>query len=150
MGTELQVIFNPEVHPEIVHRCLLAGLKLDIIARIIGIDFTRLNRWMKAYPELQDVEVKALEADAGVVKSLHELATGSWAEDGKPRKPDVIACLFWLKARANWSDQPPPKSAPLTPKDMSLDELRNLATGILGKLLQQEGALQDGEDPPEL
>ena len=114
-----------------MHRCLLAGLKLDIIAKIIGIDFIRLNQWMKAYPELQDIEVKALSADAGVVKSLHDLATGSWAEDGKQRKPDVIACLFWLKARANWSDQPPPKSAPLTPKDMSLDELRNLATMIL-------------------
>ena len=149
---KLPVVFDPETHPALVHRGLLLGLSPDVLADLIGVDLGTFSQWMLAYPELKQAEAKAQDADAQVVESLFSLATGSWGEGNK--KPDVIACLFWMKVRKKWSDQPPTPTPAKDPKDMTLEELMKLAATVSDKLAKnQEFNASDDRDlrtlPPE-
>lgn len=44
-----------------------------------------------------EIATGAIEANAKVAQSLYKQATD-------PAKPNITACIFWLKARAGWRD----------------------------------------------
>lgn len=101
--------------------CLLGAIDEDL-AEFFEIGTTTLDRWKKAHKEFRGALKEAkTEADAKVVKSLYQRATGydhidthfaSYegeiisTEYMKHFIPDVTACIFWLKNRQpeNWRD----------------------------------------------
>lgn len=66
------------------------GIKVEDTAKIIGIDPKTLR---KHYPN--ELEVGHLAANATVAQALFKKATGG----------NVVAQIFWLKARAGWADK---------------------------------------------
>lgn len=71
------------------------------IARSLRIDAKTLR---KHFPD--QIDQGALKANMLVAQNLHRIALGNGREA-------VTACIFWLKARAGWSDrgmgdEPPP------------------------------------------
>ena len=131
-GEDPEVSFDKDVHPGIVFRSLLLQIPPDKIAAAIGIDLHRLSVWMEAYPEMQQAKLESEQADATVVQSLFDLATG-WThpQTHKVAAPNVAAIIFWLKARMRWSDQPPPPQPQLKPSEMTGDQLQKLGTDLL-------------------
>lgn len=70
------------------------GLGQSDICLVIGLSEKTLRRHFRA-----ELNTGAAEANAKVAQSLFKQATGD--------KPNVIAAIFWLKARAGWRDQDP-------------------------------------------
>ncbi len=121
--------FNPDSHPGIIYRALLAGFKIDQIAAILGISPTDMNRWLSTYPELVDAQRKALTADAEVVASLYDAATGYRDPKTQRRKGySVQAQIFWIKSRLGWRQDPKPPDLP---------DPSNLSPAALAKLAQE-------------
>jgi hypothetical protein len=62
------------------------------IARIIGISAETLRLHYGA-----ELDTGVIKADAAVAKNLFRIAQGTGREA-------VVACIFWLKARAGWRE----------------------------------------------
>ena len=124
-------LFNPKSHPGFVYRCFLAGLQTDQIAAILGITVDKMSHWLSTYPELIRAQRMAMEADAEVVQSLYEAATGYIDKNGRRKGFSVHAQIFWLKNRLGWRDKDlrPPKAD--SPDDMSPDALKRAAKEML-------------------
>ena len=71
------------------------GMTQNEICAIIGVSKPTLHKYYRA-----DLDVGAAEANAAVAQSLFKQATN-------PDKPNVVAAIFWLKARAGWRDADP-------------------------------------------
>ncbi len=71
------------------------GMTQDEICAVIGVSKPTLHKYYRA-----DLDVGAAEANAAVAQSLFKQATNA-------EKPNVIAAIFWLKARAGWRDADP-------------------------------------------
>lgn len=69
------------------------GLRDYEVAKVLGISPPTLRKYYA-----DEIEIGHLEANAKVAQSLFKRATD-------PEKPDITAAIFWLKARAGWSDQ---------------------------------------------
>lgn len=68
------------------------GIEPDDIARVLNISRPTLLLYF-------DVELYqgTIDANAKVAQSLYRMATD-------PTKPNVVAAIFWMKARAGWRD----------------------------------------------
>ena len=66
------------------------GITLDDTAKIVGIDRKTLSKHYKV-----EISTGHLKANASVAQSLFKKATGG----------NVVAQIFWLKARAGWKDK---------------------------------------------
>jgi DNA-binding XRE family transcriptional regulator len=78
----------------------LAGLGLtkDDLCSYWGISRQTLHRWERTRGDLSDAIKKGqVDATISVAKALRNHAL----------KGNVTACIFWLKNRAGWSDEPP-------------------------------------------
>lgn len=64
------------------------------IVKVIGISGPTMRKYYA-----QELETGHIEANAQVAQSLFKQATN-------PDKPNATACIFWLKARAGWTDVP--------------------------------------------
>ena len=64
------------------------------IARIVGITAPTLRKYFR-----RELDTGQAEANAKVAQSLFRQATD-------PKSPNVAAAIFWMKARAGWSDRP--------------------------------------------
>jgi hypothetical protein len=64
------------------------------IGRIVGITAPTLRKYFR-----HELDTGQSEANAKVAQSLFKQATD-------PRSPNVAAAIFWMKARAGWSDRP--------------------------------------------
>lgn len=62
------------------------------IAKVIGISGPTMRKYYMA-----ELETGHIEANAQVAQSLFKQATNK-------DKPNVVAAIFWLKARAGWRD----------------------------------------------
>ena len=71
------------------------GMTQNEICAIIGVSKPTLHKYYRA-----DLDVGAAEANAAVAQSLFKQATNA-------EKPNVVAAIFWLKARAGWRDADP-------------------------------------------
>lgn len=72
------------------------------IARVLRIDPKTLRKYYA-----HEIATSRSSANAAVAGSLFKMALG---KDGQ--KPNVIACIFWLKTRARWrelDEQPTPE-----------------------------------------
>lgn len=96
------------------------------IAKVIGITPPTLRKhfW-------QELEVGHIEANAKVAQSLFKKATG----DGNQA---VQAAIFWLKARAGWSDKAPEET--LGKKEQRDIEARHAERGTSWESLLDPGA----------
>lgn len=113
--------YKPEFDKQAKKLCLLGATDKDL-ADFFGVTEDCITKWKKKYPKflLSLKEAKA-EADAKVVKSLYQRATGydhtdthfssyegdvTETEYMKHFIPDVTACIFWLKNRQpdKWRD----------------------------------------------
>ncbi|MDM0052016.1 hypothetical protein [Variovorax sp. J22R115] len=70
------------------------GVPLEGVAAVIGIARHTLT---KLYAH--ELELGGIEANAKVAESLFQMATGTAG-----KKANVVACPFWLKARAGWRE----------------------------------------------
>ena len=82
------------------------GIPQPEIARVLGVDAKTLRK------HFRDVlDVAATEANAVVAQGLFRAATAWMDPPAEGRRPTpltreaVIAMLFWLKARAGWSER---------------------------------------------
>jgi hypothetical protein len=105
--------------PELARWMARSGLTLKEIAVELHVHFNTLTKWRKTYPEFSDAlnDGKDL-ADARVADALYQRAVGIFAkvktvdkrgevvEVDLYEKPDVTACIFWLKNRRpnQWRD----------------------------------------------
>ena len=125
-------LFNPKSHPGFVYRCFLAGLQTDQIAAILGITVDKLSHWLATYPELIRAQRMAMEADAEVVQSLYDAATGYMdPKTGRRKGFSVYAQIFWLKNRLGWRDKDLRSPKNDSPDDMSPDALKRAAKEML-------------------
>lgn len=69
------------------------GIVQDDICEIIGISKPTLRKYYR-----HEIDTGSAEANAAVAQSLFKQATNK-------DKPNVVAAIFWLKARAGWRDQ---------------------------------------------
>lgn len=81
------------------------GVPHTDIAIVLQISTPTLRRHFRA-----ELDGGAIEANAKVAQSLFKQATDA-------QKPSVVACIFWLKTRAGWTepaaaDKPPREEAP--------------------------------------
>ena len=84
---------TPETR-SVVKGLLGCGFLQDETGKIMGIDPKTLRKHYR--PEL---EVGNLTANAAVAQALFKRATNSTGKDS------IAAAIFWLKARAGWSDK---------------------------------------------
>lgn len=68
------------------------GITEEDIALVLGISAPTLRKHCA-----REIEVGHIEANAKVAQSLFKQATDT-------KKPNVAAAIFWMKARAGWSD----------------------------------------------
>jgi hypothetical protein len=73
--------------------CAMGIPHLDI-ARILTITAPTLRKYFR-----RELDTGQAEANAKVAQSLFRQATDA-------RSPNVAAAIFWMKARAGWSDRP--------------------------------------------
>ena len=71
------------------------GIQQTDVALVIGCDPKTLRLYFQT-----ELETGGIEANAKVAQSLFKRAT-----DGVGKEA-VTACIFWLKCRAGWRDQP--------------------------------------------
>lgn len=97
------------------------GLTLQEMAREFGVTMATVKNWRKGHPAFGAATQEGRDlADARVEDSLYQRAVGVHAKvkafDKKGdlveidlyEKPDVVACIFWLKNRRpkQWRDAP--------------------------------------------
>lgn len=66
------------------------GVPQDHIALKMGVDGKTLRKWYR-----EELDLGTADANAAVGKTLFNLAVGG----------NVAACIFWMKARAGWSER---------------------------------------------
>lgn len=71
------------------------GASHDDICRVIGVSKPTMYKYYR-----EELDAGAIEANATVAQSLFQQATNK-------DKPNVVAAIFWLKARAGWRDADP-------------------------------------------
>lgn len=74
------------------------GLDQEQISEVIGISRPTLRKYYR-----KELDSGMLVANAKVAESLFRQATD-------PEKPNVVAGIFWMKARAGWKDRPAEES----------------------------------------
>lgn len=83
------------------------GYTDERLASALGVSRSTLSEWKRQDPEFM-AKVKAAKstADAAVVNSLFERATGYEAPDGTHIPSHPTAAIFWLKCRqpSDWRD----------------------------------------------
>lgn len=113
--------YKPEFNDQAKKLCLL-GATDDDLANFFGVTDTTIKTWKKKHKGfLASLKEAKIEADAKVVRSLYQRATGydhidthfsnyegevTATEYMKHFIPDVTACIFWLKNRQpdKWRD----------------------------------------------
>lgn len=89
--TKPRHIANEETR-ERVRQLASVGTKQEDIALSIGISKPTLVKYYR-----DELNVGMIDANAKVAQSLFDQATNK-------DKPNVVAAIFWLKARAGWRD----------------------------------------------
>lgn len=76
------------------------GTREDDICKLIGLSTPTLRKhfW-------QELELGHIEATSKVAQTLFRMATDK-------DKPNVAACIFWMKVRAGWRETAPSAPAP--------------------------------------
>ncbi len=83
------------------------GFSDERLAAAIGVSRSTLSEWKRADPEfLATLKAAKATADAAVVNSLFQRATGYEAPDGTHIPSHPTAAIFWLKCRqpSDWRD----------------------------------------------
>ena len=95
-GTARTLYFR-DFHPHVAHKLALLGLPDHAIAAVLDVTAVSFCHWLENHPEMRLAlaQGRAL-ANADVAAALYANAI----------KGNVIAQIFWLKARGNWQDQP--------------------------------------------
>jgi predicted transcriptional regulator len=70
----------------------MVGATHEEIAAVLGISEPTLRKYYR-----EELDASPTEANAKVAQSLFRQATN-------PDKPNVVAAIFWMKARAGWRD----------------------------------------------
>jgi hypothetical protein len=70
----------------------MVGATHEEIAAVLGISEPTLRKYYR-----EELDASPMEANAKVAQSLFRQATN-------PDKPNVVAAIFWMKARAGWRD----------------------------------------------
>lgn len=114
--------FKPEFTAQAAKLCRLGAKDVEL-ADFFGIDVATLNRWKIERPEFcAAIKMSKAEADARVVRSLYERATGYTFDAVKIMQyegqvirepyrehvpPDPASMIFWLKNRMpqQWRDK---------------------------------------------
>lgn len=104
------------------------GIPLADIAAVLGCTGPTLAKWCR-----QEIKVGRIEATTKVATSLFKQATD-------PKKPNVVAGIFWMKAQAGWRDRDWGPSEEETP---AKKEQRLLAAHKVGS----SGRLSPGRGP---
>ena len=87
------------------------GIPADDIARVVGISTRTLE---DRYPD--ELATGHVRANVQVARNLFTIATGTGREA-------VSAAIFWMKARAGWSEfSPPPAPKPSAPPPLGKKE----------------------------
>ncbi len=93
--------FQPTDKDRATVRVMVAGdIEQTAICSVIGVTPKTLRRHFR-----HEIDTGAAEANAAVVASLHRMAVGSKASEGRPAVlPDVRAAIWWTKARLGWQE----------------------------------------------
>lgn len=107
------------------------GVPHTDIAIVLQISTPTLRRHFRT-----ELDAGAIEANAKVAQSLFKQATDL-------QKPSVVACIFWLKTRAGWSES---GAEPRTPRDElpGKKEQQNRAARTAQVGTEWEGLLSPG------
>lgn len=107
------------------------GVPHTDIAIVLQISTPTLRRHFRV-----ELDSGAIEANAKVAQSLFKQATDS-------SRPSVVACIFWLKTRAGWSET---GAEPRTPREdpPGKKEQQNRAARVAQKGTEWEGLLTPG------
>lgn len=70
------------------------GMREDEIAKVIGISGPTLRKYFRS-----ELDTAHLKANLSVANALYKKALGTGNQS-------VTACIFWLKTRAGWKEQP--------------------------------------------
>lgn len=85
--------YEPNDQDRRLIRALISyGMTRDVVAEVVGLSIPTINKYYRT-----TVETAEEEANAKVAESLFDMAT-----KGK----NVAAAIFWMKARAGWSERP--------------------------------------------
>ena len=91
------------------------GLDQDQISSVIGISRPTLRKYYRK------------ELDAGVVLANAKVAESLFKQATDQNKPNVVAAIFWMKARAGWCDKPPEEC--VGKKEKAKDAAKETAKG---------------------
>ena len=111
------------------------GVPHTDIAIVLQISTPTLRRHFRT-----ELDVGAIEANAKVAQSLFKQATDS-------QKPSVVACIFWLKTRAGWTEAA--AGEPKAPREdpPGKKEQQNRAARTAHKGTEWDGLLTPGAAP---
>ena len=106
-STTTRTLYFRDFHPHVSHKLALLGLPDHAIAAVLDVDAGSFSYWLQRHPEMRLALAQGREiANADVAAALYSNAI---------KFNNVIAQIFWLKARAAWSDQPQTGGGPQTP-----------------------------------
>lgn len=114
---------------EAVKMHTLVGTPQELIAQIIGVSPKTLRAHYR-----REIDVSIAMANAKIMGTLFN----------KAKNGDTVACLFWLKARAGWSEKGPlpiaaePEGEIVDARDIVRERVARIAA-----------AKSEGDDPPE-
>jgi hypothetical protein len=70
----------------------IAGVRQELIARVLGISVPTLTKHYR-----EELDLATVQANAAVARNLYSKATGNGPNS-------ITAAIFWLKCRAGWKD----------------------------------------------
>lgn len=110
------------------------GIPQDAICAVLDISKPTLHKYYR-----REIDTGTAQANAKVAETLYRRATG-----GGPQ--DVAAMIFWLKARAGWSERVEvsgPGGGPIETKEAAVDKIAR----ILARIAAREGPADDTGEP---
>lgn len=114
------------------------GLRVRDIALVLGLSLPTLRKYFA-----QELAVGGAVANANVAKSLYGQATDA-------KHPSVVAAIFWLKARAGWSDQGPRVGRGRAPAKLGKKEVAAAEAREAQKGTEWDEILPAGQEPRTL
>ena len=119
-GEPERIQYDPDRHPGIIKRLLLAGYGDTKTAAVLGITPETLRRWFAKYPALDECRVEARMREADLVDTAHRMALGEYDDKaGHYKGGDAGMLKFILERRYGWvtpamaaKGKPPAKELP--------------------------------------
>lgn len=144
--------FTPEEDQrDWVYRMARVGTPQDQIAAVVGIGVTTLRKYFAV--ELQTAMIEANTQVANSLFSKTQYRPAEYDDEGKlvvsEKEAETIAIIFWLKARAGWSDRPKEKEVDegitLTPQQ-ARDAFKDMTPAEREAVKKFMQAMKDAKD----